>query len=157
MHWTICDRYVCWADVLRVLGIAICTKARDCQKRKPATDPTSRRALALADGRPPGGSVARAHHTDRALLPVGTGLYLEGDQLMESGPHPVPWKRGNVNEEVGRAFGWRDEAEATIVVPLRQSSMGSHEGGLTARAIGAFGRETSFKLQRLSQSRLTPR
>jgi hypothetical protein len=81
----------------------------------------------LADGhRLPGDSLARAHHSDCPPLPVGTGLYLEGDQFIDFGSHPVPRKCGNVNEEVGRAFGWRDKSEATIVVPLRQSAMGSH-------------------------------
>ena len=62
---------------------------------------------------------------------------------MEFGPYPVPWKCGNVNEEVDRAFGWRDEAEATIVVPLRRGSWVA-EGGLTSRAIGTSGREISL-------------
>jgi hypothetical protein len=36
-----------------------------------------------------------------------------------------------VDEEIRRAFGRRDEAEATFVIPLGQGAMGSHERGLT--------------------------
>jgi hypothetical protein len=37
-----------------------------------------------------------------------------------------------VNEEVGGTLGWRNEAEASIVVPLCQGAMRSHESRLTA-------------------------
>ena len=63
-----------------VLGIAIRTKASDSQQCKPGTKPTPRRASVLANReRLLGDSLARAHHTDCPLLPVGAGFYLEGD------------------------------------------------------------------------------
>jgi hypothetical protein len=66
--------------VVRVLGIGVCPKASDSQQRKPGTESTSRRASVLPNrDRLLGDSLARAHHTDCPLLPVGAGFYLEGD------------------------------------------------------------------------------
>jgi hypothetical protein len=36
-----------------------------------------------------------------------------------------------VYEKVGRTFGWCDETEAAVIIPLGRGAVGSHASGLT--------------------------
>ena len=58
-------------------------------------------------------------------------LCLKGYELADAGALTVSRERGDVNEDIRATISRRNEAEAPIVVPFCQSSMGAHQKGLT--------------------------
>ena len=76
--------------------------------------------------------LAGPHHADGALFSIGRSFDVERDQLVEPRTYAIPGECGNVDEEVARAFGLCDEAEAPVIVPLGQGTVGSHDSRLTA-------------------------
>lgn len=73
-------------------------------------------------------------------------LCLKGYELADAGALTVSRERGDVNEDIRATISRRNEAEAPIVVPFCQSSMGAHQKGLTPK----FSRDAKrHRLQRV--------
>ena len=94
----------------------------------------------------------RAHDADCPHLTVRACLCLKGYELADAGALTVLRERGDVNEDIRASISRRNEAEAPIVVPFCQSSMGAHQKGLTPELSRGAKRHRLERLVRLQHS-----
>jgi len=73
---------------------------------------------------------SRSQDADRALSSIPIGLDIEGNELTDMRAHAIAWKRGDMREYFGTGAGGRNEAEAAIVIPLRQRTVSAHNAAM---------------------------
>jgi len=92
--------------------------------------------------------MARADHANSALPPVFSAFYFERDELLNTWPHAVIGKRGDVDEDFCITLRGLDEPEAAIVVPFDQGAVNAHVIPAVART-GFVRAESGRKVGRL--------
>ncbi len=70
---------------------------------------------------------SRAQDADRAPSAIFTGFDVEGNHLADIRAPAVARKRGNMDEDIRARARGRNEAEAAVVIPLRQRAVGAHD------------------------------
>src|SRR5512141_3494821 len=64
---------------------------------------------------------------DRMLPSISTGLNVEGNELIDIRAPTVARERGDMDEDLVACASGLDEAEAAVVIPLRQSAVSAHD------------------------------
>jgi|GEM_PF-3409847 len=80
---------------------------------------------------------SRAKQALRPLFPIAANFDFERESFSDAWSMAILRKCGDVDKDLRATLGWRDEAEASIIIPFRERAFNAHMKGLTSELRGA--------------------